>query len=115
MLTSAAELCGYVETNDEFVCDLVYASYRIAEANDWLSFWGVPSGIPRREVLSYVDGFQLQVSRTSSQQYPLESCISARIRWDREHGLHFVYWQGQLVTANDDSDLLLALVAKIGS
>jgi hypothetical protein len=109
MLSAADELCEYVRLNGEFLVSLLFSSYRAAEATDGLRFWGVPTDLSRAGALSHVRQIELQISRHVGTAKSLESCISAAVNWDQEHGLHLIYSDGGVVSANHDEALLEAL------
>jgi hypothetical protein len=85
MIDRASELAAFVRENSSYLLDIVYAHYRYAEANDWLSFWNVPPGLARGEVLQHVDEISLVVFED------LFACVHVDPRWDPEHKLSLDY------------------------
>ena len=111
MVEAAGELSTYVQENADWLLDLIYAHYLYAQAEDWLEFWDVPEGLQRGDMLKHVDGLELEVSRLDDRSRAFDLSVSVRIQWDKEHGLHLIYWCGTLVSVNDDEALLARLTA----
>lgn len=109
MVAAATQLCTYVRNNANRILYLIYAHYRFAEAEEWLQFWSVPGDAARGDVLRFVDGLELEVSRTNDPMRPFDLCVTARIQWDREHGFHLIYWGDAFLSVNGDHELLAKL------
>jgi hypothetical protein len=90
MVDRASELATFVLENSSHLLDIVYAHYRHAEANDWLSFWNVPPRLARGEVLQQVDEINLVVFED------LFACVHVDPRWDPEHKLGLDYDQAAI-------------------
>src|SRR5690606_20882698 len=63
MASTAEESVASAAANGALLLDLIYGHYRHAEENGWLSFWGVPPKLSRRQVLSQVESIELTVWR----------------------------------------------------
>jgi hypothetical protein len=95
MVQLATELGEFVSSSGEHLLDLIYGHYLYAQAEGWLSFWGVPSSVSRAEVLSFVDVLSLVVDEE------LNASVHVDPRWDPEHKLALTYKHGAITEAND--------------
>jgi hypothetical protein len=85
MVTLARQLATYARIHDEFLLDLIYGHYRYAEEKGWLSFWNVPAGLTRAEVLEQVISITLVVDAE------LVASVFINPRWEEEHKLDLLF------------------------
>lgn len=103
MLKRAFELVRYAEAHGDYLLDIVFGYYRLAEESDWLDMADVPSGLSRETVSSQVrEDRTLVVSRHLDWNEPYNSAIHIVPLWDEEHGLSLEFRDGQIVSANDE-------------
>ena len=95
MVEIATELATYVSSHGDFILDLIYGDYLNSEKNGWLSFWNVPTGLGRNEILNQVESIILTI------QSDLLATIYVNPLWEIEHKLSFTYEADSIVEVND--------------
>ena len=85
MINLAHELAVYAAANGEELLNIVHAHYRKFELKGWLSYWGVPSGLSRTDVLRLSDSITLNVHSD------LYASVLVDPKWDPEHQLALTF------------------------
>jgi hypothetical protein len=113
MLRRGSELVTYAESHGEYLLDIVFGYYLLAcEDPDWLESCGVPRGLTRGTVASFLRQHRsLVVSRHLSWSKPYSRAIFVVPLWDEEHALNLDFCDGSIVAENEsefklDSDVL---------
>ncbi len=102
MVRRAWELVQYAQAHGDYILDIVFGYYLLADESDWLDMAGVPRGLTRQTVSSQLrDGRMLVVSRHLEWDEPYDSAIHVVPLWDEEHALSLELRDGQIVSAND--------------
>ena len=85
MVALAERLLEYARKNGEYLLDLIYAHYRHAEREGWLSFWKMPSGVSRFAILGHVHSTTLVVDAK------LVASVFVDPQWEQEHKLDLLF------------------------
>jgi hypothetical protein len=103
MLKRCAELIAYAESQGEYLLDIVFGYYLLArEDPEWLESCGVPQGLTRNTVASFLrESPSLVVSRYLGRTRPYSSEICIVPLWDQEHALNLDFRDGAIVAANE--------------
>ena len=103
MLKRSAELVTYAESHGEYLLDIVFGYYLLAcEDPEWLESCGVPQGLTRGTVASFLrQSRSLVVSRHLNWSEPYSSAICVVPLWDEEHALNLDFRDGSIVAANE--------------
>lgn len=99
MLNLASDLVAFAQANGSLIWDLIYAHYKHAQSNDWLSVWDISGGLARSEVLTEVEAIILNVYSD------LFASVHVDPRWDPEHKLCLSF-DGTITEINDAPFLL---------
>ena len=94
MISLATELGEFAELHGDQLLSLIYAHYKYAEANEWLDFWDVQSGLEKSEILSHVDSISLVVSSD------MAASVFVNPSWDPEHKIDMRY-SGSISAINE--------------
>jgi hypothetical protein len=104
MAAAASELAEFAATNGDLLRDLIYGHYRRAEENGWLGLWGVPAGLGRGQILSWVESVELAVRR--DRRGRCDAGVHVSPHWDQEHQLDLAYRGGRIALANGEPFVL---------
>jgi hypothetical protein len=103
MLRRGDELIRFVQTHGEYLLDIVYGYYLLAqETEGWLEMADVPRGLTRGQILPYIrDDRTLQVSHSSTTEPGYSSALNVVPLWDEEHALPMTFENGRITAVSD--------------
>lgn len=104
MLHRAEELVHFTEQNADYIADIVFGYYRLAEESDpnWLSLCDVPRGLTKAKIGNFLNGLWLIVSRNTGTD-SLNSTVLINPFWDEEHKMNLEFQNGRIVSFNDSA------------
>ena len=95
MSSKAFDLAQFTQREWGLVADLIYAHYKHAQMNEWLSFWDVPANLSRGEVLKSLRSVQLVVDTDVTASVFIDP------PWDPEHKLDLTF-DGSITEINGE-------------
>lgn len=95
-LSAAMNLEAFAKTRGHYVLDLIHGHYRRAETKDWLTFWDVPLGLARLDILTHLSSIRLMVDED------LSTSVLVNPEWDPEHKLSLTVEGSVVVEVNDE-------------
>lgn len=108
MVQIARSAANFVSTAGGHLLDLVYGHYKLAEREDWLAFWGVPSALRRDQIVGQLNGAEISVSDDSY------CCLHMNPKWDEEHTLYFTIAEGRVADINGEPYALVGETLVLG-
>jgi hypothetical protein len=103
MLSRAAALVSYAQSNGDYILDLVFGDFRRCLRSDpvWLDVCEIPRDVTRDGIRQYVTCCALVVHRQGYEGEIYGSEVHVVGRWDEEHTLDMQFRDGAIVTVDE--------------
>jgi hypothetical protein len=108
MVETAAMAAEFVSNSGNLLLELVYGHYKLAEHEQWLEYWGVPSGLGRDQLLGQLRRADISVADD------LYCCIFIDPTWDPEHKLWLTLADDRIVDVNGEDYSLVGDTLTLG-